>query len=557
MKQKGRKIIFLCMLLLSVTVMPDTAQAREREQKRVLFISSYSYAWDTVQMQIEGIKQGVDKDVVLDYEFMDTKRVDDETSRALFYEGLSYRLSRVEPYDAVILGDDAALQFALEYREELFCGIPLVFEGVNDEELAREAVKDPLIAGVIEKLSFEKNIEMALKILPDAERVVGILDDTITGEAERKKFYQQAQLYPDLEFSEINTSRLTTAALKQELNGIRNNTILIYVVMTEDASGRKYTNQESVQMIKKLCSVPAFRMVEGGIGEGLFGGNVVSMEQSGQIAAQMAMDIINGEKTAAQWGIVAESPNIYCVDEQVVKKFGIDKALLPEDTVYVNHELTFWERNREAATLGAVLLAALIAVLVCVGIDNIKKRKLAKALKTVSSYLEHASQHDFLTGLSNRSKFREDLQGIIEEKIPCTVIMLDIDNFKVINDSYGHIVGDQALKQVADRLKSMQTQLLTPYRFAGDEFILILKSDNVQIVERTAFQCRQVFQKPFDINGTSKNIYGSIGIASYPRDTMELEQLIVCADAAMYEVKKTGKNAYGYYRNRKETEGGI
>ena len=134
---------------------------------RVVFISSYSYAWDTVQIQIQGIKKGIPNGIVVDYEFMDTKRVADAEAMRLFKEGLAYRMSMVAPYDVVILGDDAALRFALEYRDELFAGIPLVFEGVNDEALALEAAKDPLITGVVEKLSFQKNIELALSIYPD------------------------------------------------------------------------------------------------------------------------------------------------------------------------------------------------------------------------------------------------------------------------------------------------------------------------------------------------------------------------------------------------------
>lgn len=180
-------ILFPCFCLFGRTV-----QAAETE-KRVLFISSYSYAWELVQLQIEGIRAGLGDDVILDYEFMDTKRVNTEESLELFYEGLAYRLSMVEPYDAVILGDDAALRFAMEHQEELFPGIPMVFEGVNDENLAMEAVENPMIAGVLERLSVEKNIELGLKINPKAKRVVAILDDTITGEAERKRYYQCAE----------------------------------------------------------------------------------------------------------------------------------------------------------------------------------------------------------------------------------------------------------------------------------------------------------------------------------------------------------------------------
>ena len=74
-------------------------------------------------------------------------------------------------------------------------------------------------------------------------------------------------------------------------------------------------------------------------------------------------------------------------------------------------------------------------------------------------------------------------------------MMLDIDNFKKINDTYGHTAGDEALQQVANRLKEMQSQILTSYRFAGDEFILILRSSQNMLVEKTAYQCRQVFTK--------------------------------------------------------------
>ena len=166
--------------------------------------------------------------------------------------------------------------------------------------------------------------------------------------------------------------------------------------------------------------------------------------------------------------------------------------------------------------------------------------------------MESASQHDFLTGLPNRSKFMKDLEQMIDAKVPCTVMMLDIDNFKKINDTYGHTAGDEALQQVANRLKEMQSQILTSYRFAGDEFILILRSSQNMLVEKTAYQCRQVFTKDVVLCGTKRKIGGSIGIASYPKDTDNLEQLIVCADDAMYQVKKNGKNDFAFYKKPEE-----
>lgn len=168
-------------------------------------------------------------------------------------------------------------------------------------------------------------------------------------------------------------------------------------------------------------------------------------------------------------------------------------------------------------------------------------------LEGTKKIMESASQHDFLTGIPNRSKFMGDIERLVGEKKPCTVIMIDIDDFKKINDTLGHTAGDEALKQVASRLKDIGSPLLTPYRFAGDEFILILESNQYKIVEKTAYQCRQVFTSPFTLDGKKTKVCGSIGIASYPKDSEDVEQLIICADDAMYQVKKNGKNDFAFY----------
>ena len=528
------------------------AEAQESGQgKRILFISSYSYGWDTVQTQIEGIKAGVDENTTLDYEFMDTKRFRTDEWLNMFHDMLQYHLENTAPYDVVIVGDDAALQFAMEYREELFDDIPIVFEGVNDVEYAMKAAENPLVTGILETLSVEKNIDMALQVNPEATKVVAILDDSVTGEAERKNFYSTAKEYPNLEFSEINSSELTTARLQQAISKVDDQTILIYITMSKDGSEKQYNSAQAVRTIVRYAKVPVYRMVEAGIGDGLLGGNVVSMFKSGEIAAHMAMDIANGTDSG-EISVVQDSPNIYCVDEKVMKKFDLDAEQFPEDTEFVNHEENFFIRNKEALIPALILIIALTVIILWVCFDNFRRRKLLEELEEARNVMESAAQHDFLTGLPNRSKFMKDLKCLIDAEIPCTVMMLDIDNFKKINDTYGHTAGDEALQQVASRLKDMQSQILTSYRFAGDEFILILRSSQNMLVEKTAYQCRQVFTRDVVLCGTKHRIGGSIGIASYPKDTDNLEQLIVCADDAMYHVKKNGKNDFAFYKKPEE-----
>ena len=427
-----------------------TAEAQNLNQgKRVLFISSYSYGWDTVQTQIEGIKAGVDENTTIDYEFMDTKRFRTDEWLNMFHDMLKYHLENTDPYDVVIVGDDAALQFAMEYREELFPEIPVVFEGVNDEEYAMKAAENPLVTGIIEKLSVEKNIDMALKVNPTADKVVAILDDSVTADAERKNFYSAEAEYPELEFSEINSSELTTAQLQQAISMVDDKTILIYIVMSKDGSGKQYTSDQALCMIVDYAKVPVYRMVEAGIGDGLLGGNVVSMYKSGEIAAQMAMDIANGTDSA-EINVVKDSPNIYCVDEDVMRKFGLEASQFPKDTEFVNHRENFFVRNREALIPALILITALNVIICWVCFDNYRRRKLLQELEQARAIMEAAAQHDFLTGLPNRSKFMKDLEQMIDAKVPCTVMMLDIDNFKKINDTYGHTAGDEALQQVAN-----------------------------------------------------------------------------------------------------------
>lgn len=539
-------LLMIILLMVHILFFGITAKAEE-SVGRVLFISSYSYAWDTVQSQIEGIRDGIGSNVVLDYEFMDTKRVNDEESLRLFHDSLKYRMEHVEPYDVVILGDDAALLFAMEYQEELFDGIPLIFEGVNDDDLVDSTLENPYITGVIEKLSVEKNIELGLAINPGAKRVVAVLDSTITGEAERQRFYSYADKFPNLIFSEINSSELPTSRLRQAMRSVSQDSILIYVVMADDASGKQYTNQEALELLASLAKVPVLRMVEGGIGTGILGGNVVSMYESGQLAAQMAMDIIEGADIT-EMEVVMDSPNVYWVDAQVMEKFDISMSVLPEGATIYNESISFFQRYKAVLIPGIVVLLVLTVLILGVGVDNLRRRKLLDQLESARKTIETASQHDFLTGISNRSKFMSDLTQLIAEKVPCTVIMMDIDDFKHINDSMGHTAGDEALQQVAQRMKEMESQILTPYRYAGDEFIMILRSSQGKIVEKTAYQCRQIFTKPFVLNKTKTKICGSIGIASYPKDTEDMEELVIFADAAMYQVKKNGKNDFAFYQ---------
>lgn len=552
----GRKGIVPLMTLLFIAVMciltGVTSYAKEEEvnNNRILFISSYSLSRDTVQLEIEGIQSAQPDDFILDYEFMDTYRVYDDTAMQLFYEGLKYRLSQVEEYDAVILGDDAALRFFLKYREELFLTQPAFYIGVNDEALSKRVEKDPNIKGIMERLPVKENLEKALEIYPEAETVYAIVDDSLTGTAESRNYDAMQKEFPDLNFEKINTSQLTQEELRKQIMAMPEKAILIYYCMNEDAEGRQYTNKEAVNFISLYTKIPILYFLENDrIGENILGGYCFSIKNSATEVMKTAVKVVRGDRKMQYVDFKDSGLYVWSLNADMLKKFQISRKYFPDDTVYVNDVPSFWEKNSEIITPIILIVVVLCAISAWLCLDNVKRRKMMKEMEEMKDHLENASQHDFLTGLPNRSKFMSDLQEIIAKKQPCTVIMLDLDNFKGINDTMGHAMGDEALKGVANRLKTLRTPLLTAYRFAGDEFILILRSDNPKISDNAVMQCLQVFRKPYKMMGKPMDIHGSIGAACYPADTLDMETLIVCADDAMYAIKKEGKNGCMFYRD--------
>lgn len=552
----GRKKTVTIMTLLFIAVMcvltGVTSYAKEEEvnNNRILFISSYSLSRDTVQLEIEGIQSAQPDDFILDYEFMDTYRVYDDTAMQLFYEGLKYRLSQVEEYDAVILGDDAALRFFLKYREELFLTQPAFYIGVNDEALSKRVEKDPNIKGIMERLPVKENLEKALEIYPEAETVYAIVDDSLMGTAESQNYDAMQKEFPDLNFEKINTSQFTQEELRKQIMAMPEKAILIYYCMNEDAEGRQYTNKEAVNFISLYTKIPILYFLENDrIGENILGGYCFSIKNSATEVMKAAVKVVRGDRKMQYVDFKDNGLYVWSLNADMLKKFQISRKYFPDDTVYVNDVPSFWEKNSEIITPIILIVVVLSAISAWLCLDNVKRRKMMKEMEEMKDHLENASQHDFLTGLPNRSKFMSDLQEIIAKKQPCTVIMLDLDNFKGINDTMGHAMGDEALKGVANRLKTLKTPLLTAYRFAGDEFILILRSDNPKISDNAVMQCLQVFRKPYKMMGKPMDIHGSIGAACYPADTLDMETLIVCADDAMYAIKKEGKNGCMFYRD--------
>ena len=161
--------------------------------------------------------------------------------------------------------------------------------------------------------------------------------------------------------------------------------------------------------------------------------------------------------------------------------------------------------------------------------------------------LRHAAHHDPLTGLANRNLLREHLAHAVETAGErgqiFALALLDLDNFKTINDSHGHAAGDEVLTEVADRLRGELEAEDTIARLGGDEFVLLIRSCGDQAGLATlAERIRLAIRQPVNIGELEVTAGVSIGIAMYPNDGANGEDLLRAADAAMYEAKTRGRN---------------
>lgn len=172
--------------------------------------------------------------------------------------------------------------------------------------------------------------------------------------------------------------------------------------------------------------------------------------------------------------------------------------------------------------------------------------------KRYEEKLRHNAVHDHLTDLPNRILFYDRLSMALaqaqRDSHPVAIIMLDLDEFKKVNDTQGHNAGDKLLQGVAERLTHMFRRSDTIARLGGDEFVLLLPDlPYAEVARNVAKRIIHCFQKPFDIGGTQVGITASLGVAVFPGDGEDAETLIKNADIAMYRSKDDGRNRYNVY----------
>jgi diguanylate cyclase (GGDEF)-like protein/PAS domain S-box-containing protein len=249
----------------------------------------------------------------------------------------------------------------------------------------------------------------------------------------------------------------------------------------------------------------------------------------------------------------------YSKEELLKMNIGMIFSDLPEKIKLLNTGC----KGNESSNFEDVMTGkneAKIPVDVKIRLINVGEKQMYFALcrdirdkKRAEEKMKYMAYHDALTDLPNRWYIQSYLENyIVDEKTGQSilgVILLDLDHFKVINDSLGHDAGDHLLKEVARRLKAVtDNRDIILARFGGDEYILLVPCLSEE--EKIFFVCEKIMQameNPFYIYGQKFNVSASFGISFYPKDGSDLHTLIKNADLAMYRSKEKGRNCYTFY----------
>jgi diguanylate cyclase (GGDEF)-like protein len=531
-------------------------------QKQVLFISSYKECLKSVACQKRGIYEVFNKkNIHLDIEYMDMAHYDTVENENLFYQRLRYKLQHHDTYDAVLLGDDAALHFAEKHQNELFRNLPMVFFCVNDIDDGQKAGINPYITGIIEEFSLKETIDIAAKFHPDAKNVIAIYDNSLTGTGDQKQFFTLKDTYPEYAFSGINSSECTNAEFVRQLEAITNDSIVIYLDCLENAENKHYSISDSVQYITGHCPIPVYSSSFKGMGQGLIGGKLFSFLNAGRSAASLVITILDGTPVA-DIPVSTKDESLYCFDYAVLKKYNIRTSLVPRNAHIINKNPTFLEQYKAVLLPSASVLALMLLILIIVLMDNLHTKRFAYALQSYNLQLKekeeqifYQTKHDYLTGLPNRQDAIKMLSTMISESKSVTIMLMDIDDFKEINDSEGHACGDAILIEAGQRFtKLIHDENIYASRSGGDEFLLLTRKTGTDSLTPLLNKIKKVFEKPVIFNRKEHYLKLSIGIASSDSRAAKTSELIGNADLAMFSAKKSGKNTYVYYDSIMKTQ---
>jgi len=394
--------------------------------RQVLVINSYDPGFPTFERYAKGLNEVFgSEDVSVAMAYMDSKMFIGEENISSFKERLKYKLSNLNSLDLIITVDDNALNFAIDNQDDMFPGIPIVFWGINDVEFGKEQNKRKGVTGIVEDVSMRDNVELMLKLFPDAETIYTISDITFTAKQDLKKFEELRNEFHKIDLKVLSLEENSYPQLATKLQDLKSTDLILLISTYHDATGASKKFEEGLQFLNRNMECPIFHLWEHGIGQGIFGGKVISHYEQARLAGKIGLQILAGKDINTIPVIDPDNFKFYMFDYNIITKFGIKKSQLPEGSIVINKAPNLWETNWKIVLLviiTIVLQSLLIVALVLMYRFRKKTLKLVSAQKEKYQLLAENTEDVIWTMAPNNeftfvSQSVERLRGFSAEEV--------------------------------------------------------------------------------------------------------------------------------------------
>ncbi len=404
-KTRFKKVLklFLGFYFLSASLLLSA----EEEQKHILVLSSYHPSFPTYNSQIQAVTETfAGSNILIDVEFLDSKRFTTETARQLFRDLLRYKFLNLKPYDGIITTDDNALLFINEYQPILFPGIPVVFCGVNDQDRAQKQNGNPFVTGVVEAVSMEETLQLILDLFPETTKIFAISDSTASGKGDLATFQKYRTSFP---LSVLSLEQYSFYELGTLIRELPEDSAVLLLSAYVDRTGKTVDFSDSLALIRENAAVPLFHLWEHGLGEGILGGKIISQYDQAKTAALILKEVLYQNKAISQIAVVETSPNVYMFDHKELERFGVHSWSLPDNSIIINQPFSFIRSNLKLiASIGLVVISQTVLIVflvISVTRNKLYARNLRKSEESFRNLFKFAPVALFEEDFSEIKKY--------------------------------------------------------------------------------------------------------------------------------------------------------
>jgi len=500
----SRMGIFLVTALAMLLPGQSWAQEAATDQARVkvLIVHSYhpGFTWtERVMKGIDARLRSVFPDAELHVEYMDAKRFSKPEVRARFAELLEAK-SKGMDFPVIITSDNIALELVLDIRPDLFPDAQVVFCGINGrpEDVVRGRGK---ITGVTETWDPAGTLKAIDRLQPGVKEIMVLHDYTESGLGTRKNLDAVRPAF-DKRFSFRYFPAQPMEDVLRELSLLPDTSAVLLLGYNVDSRGKVFDSAATGPLFAKHARVPVYTMDQTRFSGGVVGGSLLSGERQGELAAAMAVSILNGV-SAEKIPIIRDPVAVPTFDYTALKRFGLALEALPPDSLVINRPQTFYHQYRYRIWALSVLIALLGMLVFALAFLLLSRRRLdeerTKALRALNASEE---QYTWLVNAMPDVIVRLDLDG--------KILFVNDQALFISGYSREELIGQNMIQFVApeDREKALQLSLLMMERRLGpQEYRLILKNGRKVPFEINGDVLRDADGRPFGMVQVCRDIH--------------------------------------------------